>query len=434
MRRLGGNKGEWKLSTGEAQIQSAMPGNERAAGELPALRPVLAGDRLAMRMPTDALEPVAAPPPPRRSRMARNRLVVALNALFGLLVFSTVAVCGGLYFGKLRFIEGGPLAETRTILIKEGSSLQRIAEQLAAAGVVDSELIFRAGVRAYGSAGEMKPGEYAFAPAMSMYEVMDAIRSGKGVIHKITLAEGLTVRQIFDKLAANDVLEGPLPSVLPPEGSLLPETYPFQRGSARQEVVQRMQKARAQLLESVWTKRIAGLPLKSPEELATLASIVEKETGKPDERPRVAAVFINRLKKGMRLQSDPTIIYGLFGSAGKPEDRPILRSDLDKPTPYNTYLIDGLPPGPIANPGRAALEAVANPSRTDDLFFVADGTGGHVFAVTLGEHEENVRRWRVVEKRLKEEADKKAARINAPDDSVRVGNGEEQKAADPVSQ
>jgi UPF0755 protein len=412
---------------GEAQ-------NPAQSGEPLAVRPVLAGDRLAVRMPTDALEPVAAPPPPRRSRMARNRLVVALNALFGLAVFGAVALCGGLYFGKLRFIEAGPLKETRTVVIKEGAGLKRIAEQLGQAGVIDSETIFGIGVRAYGSAGDLKPGEYAFAPGTSMYQAMDAIRSGKGVIHKVTLAEGLTIRQIFDKVAANEVLEGPLPSVLPPEGSLLPETYPFQRGASRQEIVQRMQKARAQLLAEIWGKRIAGLPLKSPEELATLASIVEKETGKADERPRVAAVFINRLKKGMRLQSDPTIIYGLFGSAGKPDDRPILRSDLDKPTPYNTYLIDGLPPGPIANPGRASLEAVANPSRTDDLFFVADGTGGHAFAVTLAEHEENVKRWRVVEKRLKEEAEKKAAKVNAPDDSVRVDNNGGQKAAEPVSQ
>jgi UPF0755 protein len=412
---------------GEAQ-------NPAQSGEPLAVRPVLAGDRLAVRMPTDALEPVAAPPPPRRSRMARNRMVVALNALFGLAVFGAVALCGGLYFGKLRFIEAGPLKETRTVVIKEGAGLKRIAEQLGQAGVIDSETIFGIGVRAYGSAGDLKPGEYAFAPGTSMYQAMDAIRSGKGVIHKVTLAEGLTIRQIFDKVAANEVLEGPLPSVLPPEGSLLPETYPFQRGASRQEIVQRMQKARAQLLAEIWGKRIAGLPLKSPEELATLASIVEKETGKADERPRVAAVFINRLKKGMRLQSDPTIIYGLFGSAGKPDDRPILRSDLDKPTPYNTYLIDGLPPGPIANPGRASLEAVANPSRTDDLFFVADGTGGHAFAVTLAEHEENVKRWRVVEKRLKEEAEKKAAKVNAPDDSVRVDNNGGQKAAEPVSQ
>jgi UPF0755 protein len=408
--------------------------NPAQSGEPLGVRPVLAGDRLAVRMPTDALEPVAAPPPPRRSRMARNRLVVALNALFGLAVFGAVALCGGLYFGKLRFIEPGPLTETRTVVIKEGAGLKRIAEQLGQAGVIDSETIFGIGVRAYGSAGDLKPGEYAFAPGTSMYQAMDAIRSGRGVIHKVTLAEGLTIRQIFDKVAANEVLEGPLPSVLPPEGSLLPETYPFQRGATRQEIVQRMQKARAQLLAEIWSKRIPGLPLKSPEELATLASIVEKETGKANERPRVAAVFINRLKKGMRLQSDPTIIYGLFGSAGKPDDRPILRSDLDKPTPYNTYLIDGLPPGPIANPGRASLEAVANPSRTDDLFFVADGTGGHAFAVTLAEHEENVKRWRVVEKRLKEEAEKKAAKVNAPDDSVRVDNDGGQKAAEPVSQ
>jgi UPF0755 protein len=163
-----------------------------------------------------------------------------------------------------------------------------------------------------------------------------------------------------------------------------------------------MRRARDRVVQEIWDKRIDGLPLKSIDEFVTLASIVEKETGRADERSRVAAVFINRLNKGMRLQSDPTILYGLFGGDGKPADRKILRSDIDKPTPYNTYTIDGLPPGPITNPGRAALEAVANPSRTDELYFVADGTGGHVFSSTAEEHEQNVVRWRAIEKKLRE--------------------------------
>ena len=193
-----------------------------------------------------------------------------------------------------------------------------------------------------------------------------------------------------------------MPAQMPAEGSLLPETYPYQRGTTRQEIVERMRSAHDRLVEEIWQKRIPDLPLNTIEEFVTLASIVEKETGRADERPRVASVFINRLKKGMRLQSDPTILYGLFGGEGRPADRAILRSDISKPTPYNTYVIDGLPPGPIANPGRAALEAVANPSRTDDLFFVADGTGGHVFAKTLEEHQQNVVRWRAIEKKLRE--------------------------------
>ena len=170
-----------------------------------------------------------------------------------------------------------------------------------------------------------------------------------------------------------------------------------------------MKRQQTRQLAEIWERRIEGLPIKTPEELVILASIVEKETAKADERPRVASVFINRLNKGMRLQSDPTIIYGLFGGQGKPKDRPIFQSDIDRETPYNTYLINGLPPTPIANPGRAAMEAVANPSRTEDLYFVADGTGGHVFAATLDEHNQNVTRWRSIEKRLKEEAAKAAA-------------------------
>ena len=179
----------------------------------------------------------------------------------------------------------------------------------------------------------------------------------------------------------------------------MPDTYKFTRGTTRQQILDQMRRSQDRAVEEIWARRSPDLPIDTPEELVTLASIVEKETGKADERPRVAAVFINRLRDGMRLQSDPTIIYGVFGGAGKPPDRPILQSDLDKPTPYNTYQVSGLPPTPIANPGRAALEAVANPSRTEELYFVADGTGGHAFAATLEEHNRNVARWREVERR-----------------------------------
>jgi UPF0755 protein len=174
----------------------------------------------------------------------------------------------------------------------------------------------------------------------------------------------------------------------------MPETYKFTRGRTRQEVLDEMQRLQARTVEDIWGRRAPGLPIETQEEFVTLASIVEKETGRADERPRVASVFINRLREGMRLQSDPTVLYGLFGGAGRPADRPIYQSDLEKETPYNTYQIAGLPPTPIANPGRAALEAVANPSRTDELYFVADGTGGHVFATNLEEHNRNVARWR----------------------------------------
>ncbi len=236
---------------------------------------------------------------------------------------------------------------------------------------------------------------------------------GKGIIHKISFPEGLTTHDMMKRIAENDVLEGDMPEELPGEGTLMPDTYPFQRGTTREELIDQMRRQHDRFIQEVWQRRIDDLPISSPEELVILASIVEKETGKADERPRVAGVFINRLKRGMRLQSDPTIIYGIFGGEGKPAGRPLYKSDIEKATDYNTYTIDGLPPTPIANPGRAALEAVANPSRTDDLFFVADGTGGHIFAETLAEHEANVRRWRAIEARLQEEAEKARAEAEA---------------------
>lgn len=361
------------------------------------------------RSPNDALQPSDPPPPPKRSRHARNGLVVAANFVMTLLVIAAVGGFAMAWFGKLRFDEAGPLAAPRTIVVKEGSSLARIAGQLEDGGVIDSQMLFRVGVRSYGVASDMRAGEYAFTPGMSMREVMETLRSGKGILYKITFPEGLTSLQVMQRLRESDVLAGDLSAEVPPEGSLLPDTYPFQRGTTRQQVLDQMRKAQQTLLATAWSKRIDGLPIKSPEEMVILASIVEKETGKADERPRVAAVFINRLNKGMRLQSDPTILYGLFGGQGRPADRTILRSDIEKPTPYNTYQIDGLPPGPIANPGRAALEAVSSPSRTKELYFVADGTGGHVFAETLEDHNDNVKRWREIEKRLRDEQAKREA-------------------------
>jgi UPF0755 protein len=361
------------------------------------------------RSPREALEPENAPPPPKPSRHSRNGFVILLNFFISGLVLASIVAGAALYFGKLKFIEAGPLTESRVVVVREGSSLARIADQLETAGVISNELIFRSGVRMYSAAGSLKAGEYGFSPGVSMYEVMETLKSGKGVVHKVSVPEGLTTFQIFRRVAENAILEGEMPTELPPEGSLMPDTYPFQRGTTRAELIERMRRAQERALAEIWEKRIDGLPISTPQELVTLASIVEKETGRADERPRVASVFINRLNRGMRLQSDPTILYGLFGGEGRPADRPIYRSDIDKPTPYNTYVIDGLPPTPIANPGRAAMEAVANPSRTEDLFFVADGTGGHAFAVTLDEHNENVARWRIIEKRLREEAAKRAA-------------------------
>ena len=363
----------------------------------------------APRSPEEVLQPREVPPPPKRSRQARNRFVVFLNFCMSLLVFTFLAAGAAFYFGKLRFEEEGPLQRAKTIVIEEGTSLSAISATLESQGIISSDFIFTQGVKATRNTASLKAGEYAFKPGMSMRNVMDTIVSGKGIIHKVTIPEGLTSFQALQRIAEHPVLEGGMPDDVPEEGSLLPDTYPFQRGTTRQEIIDQMKRQQTRQLAEIWDRRIEGLPIKTPEELVILASIVEKETAKADERPRVASVFINRLNKGMRLQSDPTIIYGLFGGQGKPKDRPIFQSDIDRETPYNTYLINGLPPTPIANPGRAAMEAVANPSRTEDLYFVADGTGGHVFAATLDEHNQNVTRWRSIEKRLKEEAAKAAA-------------------------
>jgi UPF0755 protein len=243
--------------------------------------------------------------------------------------------------------------------------------------------------------GDLKYGEYQFSKQSSVADVVDTIIEGKVVQHAFTIPEGLTSEQIVARLLENDALSGQIKEI-PREGTLLPETYKFTRGMTREQIIQRMQQAHRRVLQEVWERRVQDLPVKTPEQLVTLASIVEKETGRPDERTRVAAVFVNRLKNKMRLQSDPTIIYGLTGGKGS-LGRPILKSEIEQPTPYNTYVVDGLPPGPIANPGRASLEAAANPARTKELYFVADGTGGHVFSDSYAEHQKNVTRLRGIE-------------------------------------
>ena len=347
--------------------------------------------------PSQALKPEKAPQPPRRSRRARNQVVVFLNFVLSLIIFITIVGVGVFWYGKSEFEGPGPLAQTTNFMVRDGAGLNQIAAGLEREGIVANQRIFSLGAKGILGDDTLKAGEYEIKARASMREIVTLMQSGKSILHAFTVPEGQTVQQVFDRLRAEEMLEGDLPEELPPEGALLPETYKFSRGTTRAEIVDQMTKAQTRVLERVWSRRDQDLPLETPEELVILASIVEKETARADERPRVAGVFINRLNLGMRLQSDPTIIYGLFGGAGKPADRPIYRSDIDKPTPYNTYTIDGLPPTPIANPGREAMEAVANPSRTKDLYFVADGTGGHAFAETLDEHNTNVARWRRLE-------------------------------------
>jgi len=313
-----------------------------------------------------------------------------------------------MYFGKSRFTQPGPLTEPASVLVARGSDLDTIATQLERHNVISSNFIFTTAVRLYGAEDRLQAGEYMFEPGVSMEQVLDDLTSGRAVLHSITLPEGLTSHQIVARLNADPVLTGTIDEV-PAEGSLAPNTYKFARGDTRQQILEQMQRAQARMVDETWGRRVADLPLQTPKEFVTLASIVEKETGRADERPRVAAVFINRLRAGMRLQSDPTVLYGLFGGAGRPPDRRIFQSDLDKTTPYNTYRIDGLPPTPIANPGLAALEAVANPSQTEELYFVADGTGGHAFAATLEAHNRNVVRWRQIVEEARQAAEAAAA-------------------------
>jgi len=244
----------------------------------------------------------------------------------------------------------------------------------------------------------LKHGEYKFAKQASLADVVETLSEGKVVQHSFTVAEGLTSEQIVQRLLEIEALSGQIKEI-PREGTLLPETYKFTRGMSREQILQRMQQAQKRVLQEVWARRSPDLPpqIQTPEQLVTLASIVEKETGRDDERTRVAAVFANRLKAKMKLQSDPTIIYGLIGGKGA-LGRPIMKSEIEQATPYNTYTIEGLPPGPIANPGKASLEATANPARTKELFFVADGTGGHTFSDNYAEHLKAVAKLRAIER------------------------------------
>ncbi len=354
------------------------------------------------RSPRLALEPETVPLPTRPSRRVRHPLVIIGNAIFTLLVVASIAGGAAVYFGKQRFEAPGPLSEDKVVNIPRGLGIRDIAALLQREGVIDQPYVFMGGVVALKSRGGLKSGEYKFSKQESLEDVVGTIIEGRVVQHSLTLPEGLTSEQIVARLLENDALTGPIKDI-PREGSLLPETYHFTRGMTRAQIIERMQHDEKALLSEVWAHRSPDLPLKTPEELVTLASIVEKETGRPDERSRVAAVFINRLKNRMRLQSDPTIIYGLTGGKGS-LGRPILKSEIEQPTPYNTYVINGLPPGPIANPGKASLEATANPARTKDLYFVADGTGRHVFSETYDQHQKNVAKLRALEREAPDQA------------------------------
>lgn len=358
---------------------------------------------ISPRSPRAALEPEQVPPPPRRSDVARSPLVVFGNAVITFIILVMLATGGVYIYGKQALEAPGPLQEDKVVNIPARAGKGDIAEVLQREGVIDANRwVFLGAVFALKAAQDLKPGEYLFQKNANLRDVIGTIVDGKVVQHSITIPEGLTSEQIVARLSENDIFTGSIRE-MPREGTLLPETYKFPRGTSREQVIQRMQREQKRVLADIWERRSSDVPVKTPEQLVTLASIVEKETGRADERSRVAAVFVNRLQKKMKLQSDPTIIYGLVGGKGT-LGRPIKRSEIQQPSPYNTYVVDGLPPGPIANPGRASLEATANPARTRDLFFVADGTGGHTFTETYDAHQKNVAKLRAIEKAAQNDA------------------------------
>ena len=309
-----------------------------------------------------------------------------------ILLLAVIVLGAGYFYVTDRYESAGPLSEPRTVVLPSGDGARAIAAQLAKEGVIADERIFLAGLWLGGDAAALKAGEYEFPAGISAKSVAAKLSKGETVVRKMTFAEGLTSVEIVAQLEASTSFTGDITQPAE-EGTLLPETYHYGYGDPRDSILTRMRDGMAKLLKDLWPKRANGLPLETPEEAVILASIVERETPVAAERPLVARVFLNRLKLGMPLQSDPTVIYSV--SKGMSSlDRALTRDDLQVDSPFNTYRIKGLPPAPIANPGRASIEAALHPGKTEALYFVADGEGGHVFAKTLDEHNKNVKRWR----------------------------------------
>ena len=315
--------------------------------------------------------------------------------MFGrLIIFSIViagAIVGAVFWGQHQIDAAGPSTEPTRLVIPTGKGLNGISAALTKAGVIDQPLLFEVAARLRHHSRQLKAGEFDFPAAVSIAEVLLILRQGRTVVHKLTIPEGLSSSEIAARLTAEKALSGTLDGI-PGDGTLLPETYYFSHGDQRAAMLQRMRDQMTKTAAGLWRRRAADLPLANLNEAITLASIVEKETAVAAEREIIAGVFVNRLRRGMRLQSDPTVVYGLTG--GPPLPRALTRQDLKQPHPYNTYLIKGLPPGPITNPGAAALAAAMRPAKTSYFYFVADGKGGHAFAETLAEHNRNVAAWR----------------------------------------
>jgi len=346
------------------------------------------------------------------------------NGLWGLLSFlsSAVVLIGAVALvGAFIFLaevnRPGPAPESAVFIAESGASAASIGDALVDRGLVRNALAFRLATRAYAQGRPLRAGEYEIAASASVKDIVAQLAEGRSIQHAVTIPEGYTMAMAMKVVAESDILSGEMPEALPAEGAILPETYHVQRGMDRAALVAQMQADHDAAVAEIWEKRAPNLPISTPEEMVILASIVQREAGNSEELPRVAAVFVNRLRQGIQLQSDPTIIYGVcLRLPQRCRDgrlinertgaiRTIRESEIAMDTGYNTYRISRLPPTPIANPGRAAMEATVNPAATEDLFFVADGTGGHAFARTVDEHNANVARWREIERvRLAEEA------------------------------